>query len=183
VLYHLLALALYLGGVPADNNKIATLKKSYGWFFLSYLKPQAVFDYKWFYLFWASTLLVFCTSKISGLRSFFENRFNQYLGRISFALYLVHGPILNILGDRLYAAVGWVNESNQEGLSGWVNLMPLPKTGPKGLELSLILPQIVLLPLTLWIADAVTRLVDTPSVNFAKWLHGKTLAPSNLLKM
>lgn len=180
--YHSFVFSLYLGGIPSFTNKVEDLRKTNGWYFLSYLKPQAVFDYKWFYLFWASTMLVASIPRILWLRHFFENRFNQYLGRISFGLYLVHGPVLRVLGDRVYAAVGWVNESNVVHIPGWANLMPLPRTSPMGLEFSWIVPQLILLPATLWIADLVTRLVDKPSVQFAQWLYRRTLAPVQSLK-
>lgn len=38
------------------------------------------------------------SSRISTLRSLFDNSFSFYLGKISFALYLVHGPIIHMLG-------------------------------------------------------------------------------------
>jgi peptidoglycan/LPS O-acetylase OafA/YrhL len=122
--------------------------------------------------------LVASIPRISWLKSFFELRFNQYLGRISYAFYLVHGPILWSLGDRIYAAVGWYKESQATNNPGWINLFPLPKVGPFSLELSFVLPQLILLPLTLWAAEMVTRLIDEPSVNLAQWLYRKTLAPA-----
>ncbi|KIW51995.1 hypothetical protein PV05_10660 [Exophiala xenobiotica] len=174
IYYGLFLVSLYLGGCPAYSSDIHVLKNSPGWFYLSLFKPQAVFDYKWFYLFWASILLVASISRISGLKAFFETRSNQYLGRISFAFYLVHGPILWSLGDRVYAAVGWTKESHALTAPGWINVFPLPKTGPFGLELSFLLPQLVLLPLTLWVAEIATTLIDEPSVKFSQWLYSQT---------
>jgi peptidoglycan/LPS O-acetylase OafA/YrhL len=120
-------------------------------------------------------------SRISVLKAFFETRFNQYLGRISFAFYLVHGPILWSLGDRVYAAVGWTKESHALAAPGWINIFPLPKTGPFGLELSFLLPQLVLLPLTLWVAEIATTLIDEPSVKFSQWLYSQTLMSATKL--
>jgi len=121
-----LAISMYLGGVPAPSADIAKLRGSGGWYYLSFLKPQAVFDYKWFYLFWASTLLVASIPRIPWLRRFFETRFCQFLGRISFALYLVHGPVLWILGDKMYALAGWENRARKEHIPGWLGKFPLP---------------------------------------------------------
>ncbi|KAJ9612514.1 hypothetical protein H2200_004111 [Cladophialophora chaetospira] len=157
---------MYLGGVPSYSSDITILNESPGWSLLSILKPQAAFDFKWFYLFWAATFLVASIPRISWLRSFFETNFNQYLGRISFAFYLVHGPLLRSLGDRVYAAVGWVKESHASNIPAWINLLPLPKTGPFGLELSFWLPQLILLPITIWVADITTSLIDEPSYIF-----------------
>ncbi|EZF69192.1 hypothetical protein H105_08336 [Trichophyton soudanense CBS 452.61] len=176
--YSLFVISMYLGGCPSHSFDVALLKESPGWNWLSYLKPQAVFDFKWFYLFWAAVFLVSSISRIRPLQSFFELRFNQYLGRVSFALYLVHGPVLWILGDRLYSAVGWVKDSHHKTIPGWVNRFPLPTNGPLGLEVGFLAPQLILLPLTLWLAEIVTKLFDGPSVKFAQWAYSRTLPPA-----
>lgn len=178
IFYALFAISLYLGGAPSHSIDLQVLKMSPGWHYLSYLKPQAVFDYKWFYLFWAATFLVVSIPRISWLKAFFETRFNQYLGRISFAFYLVHGPVLWVLGDRLYAATGWSRESHAINLLGWINIFPMAKTGPLGLELSFLVPHLIILPVTLWLAEIATKLFDEPSVKFSQWAYVRTLAPS-----
>ena len=171
--YHAFVIGMYLAGVPSRTREITDLRATRGWYYLSFLNPQAVFDYKWFYLFLAGNLIVACIPRIPWLRRFFETRFCQFLGRISYALYLVHGPIIGTLGDRLYYAVGWSRASpgKADPIAHWANLLPLPMNAPMGLELAFLLPNIILLPLTLWAADFVTRLVDEPTVRFAAWLY------------
>lgn len=178
ICYLAFAVAMYLGGVPSSNRDVQELRASPGWGFLSRLKPQAVYDYKWFFLFWAGNMLVASVARIGRLRRFFEAPFCQFLGRVSFALYLVHGPILYTLGDRLYAAVGWSHGDLEkpDRLAGWRDLFRLPTTGPLGLEIALWAPNIILLPLTLWTADFVTRTVDEPAVRFAAWLYKRVQA-------
>ncbi|KAK3117634.1 hypothetical protein LTR53_000862, partial [Teratosphaeriaceae sp. CCFEE 6253] len=44
--YVLLFISLYLGGVPSISNDITHLRQSPGWYFLSFLKPQAVYDFR-----------------------------------------------------------------------------------------------------------------------------------------
>lgn len=176
--YTMFAVALWLGGIPGHSNDVMELRRSPGWYYLSFLKPQAVFDYKWFYLFWAATFTVPSIQRIGWLKSFFETRFNQYLGRVSFALYLVHGPVLWTLGERLYAATGYTRETNAITAPGWVNIFPMSKRGPLGMEPAFLGPQLILLPVTLWLAEVVTTLIDEPSVKFAQWLYKKTLAPA-----
>jgi peptidoglycan/LPS O-acetylase OafA/YrhL len=174
IFYHLFLIGMYLGGVPSYSKDINDLRASPGWYYLSYLKPQAVFDFKWFYLFLAGNMLVACVPRIAWQRRFFESRFCQFLGRVSFALYLVHGPILYTLGDRVFYAVGWLRpagELHYAPIAHWGRVLPLPQTGPLGLEIAFLLPQIVLLPLTLWVADLVTRMVDEPAVRFAAWMY------------
>lgn len=175
IFYSFFIVSIYLGGVPHHSADVNVLKESPGWHYLAFLKPQAVFDYKWFYLFWAATFLVASIPHIPWLKSFFENRFNQYLGRISFAFYLIHGPVLWILGDRLYAAAGWSKESQALTLLRWINIFPLPKIGPLGMELSFLVPHLVILPITFWLAELTTKLFDEPSVRFAQWAYGRTL--------
>lgn len=182
IYYHLFVFSLYLGGIPSQNSDVQNLQKSRGWYYLAWFKPQAVFDYKWFYLWLAATFLVASIPRIPWLKRFFETKFCQYLGRISFALYMVHGPVLWTMGDRLYAAVGWKTDDHVKVIPHWVDKLHLPKSGPLGLEVSFLMPHLILLPLTLALAEAVTRWVDTPSVTFASWLYRKTLGgPEPLL--
>jgi peptidoglycan/LPS O-acetylase OafA/YrhL len=178
IFYHLFAISLYFGGVPSHSWDLNELRQTRGWYYLSYLKPQAVFDYKWFFLFWASVLLVASIPRIGWLKRFFETRFCQYLGRISYALYLVHGPVLWILGDRLYAATGWWHDTHRQHIPWWVDRFKLPKSGPLGLEVSFLVPHIILLPLTFWLAEMATRAFDEPAVRFAAWLYRKGLPSS-----
>ncbi|KAH6634863.1 acyltransferase 3 [Chaetomium sp. MPI-SDFR-AT-0129] len=173
IFYTLFVFGMYLGGVPSHTQDLEDLRKSPGWYYLSFLKPQAVFDYKWFYLFFAGNMIVACIPRMPWLKRFFESRFCQFLGRVAFSLYLVHGPILATVGDRLYYMVGWVRDAadKHERVAHWANLFPLPKTGPMGLELGFLLPNIILLPFTLWVADVVTRGVDEPAVKIAAKLY------------
>ena len=177
IFYNLFVISIYLGGVPSHDLDVQKLKASPGWYFLYFLKPQAFFDYKWFYLFWASSFMVATIPRIPWLKRFFETSFNQYLGRISYALYLVHGPVIWTLGDRVYAAVGWVRQAHPQGIPGWVNAFPLSKEGPLGIDFAFLASQLILFPVTFWLAEMVTRVFDEPSVKFAQWLYNRTLAP------
>ncbi|AEO69805.1 uncharacterized protein THITE_2120546 [Thermothielavioides terrestris NRRL 8126] len=73
-----------------------------------------------FYEAMGAVLLVACIMRSPGLVRLLESRLPQYLGKISFSLYLVHGPVLHSLGfwimPRLFDsfgktggyAIGWV---------------------------------------------------------------------------
>ena len=178
IFFHLFVISMYLGGIPSQNIDLNVLRASRGWYYLSFLKPQAVFDYKWFYLFWAASFLVASVPRILWLKRFFETPFCQYLGRISFSLYLIHGPVLWTLGDRVYAATGWFKETHQNNIPDWVNIFPIPRVGPLGLELSFLLPHLILLPVTFWIAEVTTKLFDEPSLKFSQWVYSKTMSKS-----
>lgn len=175
----LLVLALFFSGVPSHSRDVDEFRSNPGWYYLFYLKPSAVYDPKWFFLAIAANCLVAAIPRIPWLRHFFEGRFCQYLGRISFSLYLVHGPILHLLGDRLYHAVGFIApfQATQEKYGRLVNSIPLPIAGPLGLEPAFLLPHVILLPVTLWIADVVTRHVDEPAVKFSQWMWNSIQQP------
>lgn len=181
IFFHLFIIALYLGGVPSydapDVDRKTYLSKSPGWRWLSWFRPQAPFDEKWFYLFWAAFLAVASIPRLPWVKQFFESRFCQYLARISFALYLVHGLVIWTLCDRLYAAVGLPRPAHSEGIPGWVGKFPLPTKGPLGLELAFWAPQMIILPVTLYLAELVTKTIDEPSVKFANWFYRRTLSP------
>ena len=181
IFFHLFIAALYLGGVPSfetpTEGGMTVLVKSPGWKWLSRLKPQAVFDHKWFYLYWAALFTVASIPRLPWLKKFFETRFCQYLARISFALYLVHGPIIFLLADRLYAAVGMSRPEHQKHIPGWINKFPLPKNGPIGFEVAFWASQVIIMPVTFFVAELVTKFIDEPSVQFANWLYKKSLAP------
>jgi len=176
IFYSLLVVAAFWSGVPSHVADVVILKDAPGWNHLAFLKPEAMWDHKWWFLFWSSVFLVAAIPRIWWLKAFFETSFNQYLGRISFALYLVHGPIIWTLGDRLYAAVGWYKTAHETYIPGWVNIFPLNKNGPLGLEMAFFGPQLILLPLTLWCAEVATKLFDEPSVKLAQWLYNKVSA-------
>lgn len=178
IYYVLLLFSLYLGGVPSITNDLDHLRRSPGWYLLSFLKPQAFWDFRWFFRYWAATFAMISIPRIPSLKAFFETPFCQYLGKVSFGFYLVHGPVLWTLGDRIYAATGRFREGHVEVVPGWINLFPFPRWGPFGLELDYLIPHLILLPFTLCIAEVVTKLFDEPSVEFSQWLFNKAVDPS-----
>jgi peptidoglycan/LPS O-acetylase OafA/YrhL len=169
--------AIYLGGVPTYGVAIEHLRDAPGWHYLSFLRPQAVYMPKSFYLVFAGTFLVASTQRISWLKAFFELPFNQYLGKVSYAFYLVHGPVLWTIGDRVYAAVGWTRSTHSVNVPAWVGVFRLPRFGPVGMEFNFLCAHLVLLPLTLWLAKIATNAIDEPAIKFARWLYEKLQAP------
>ncbi len=88
----------------------------------------------------------------------FTNSFAQYLGKASFALYIVHGNVRRIV---LYAMMPWVwsivgGKENQWSFGAAV-----------------LIGMIVTWPITFWCADVFMRGIDVPSVKFSRWLEGK----------
>jgi len=109
----------------------------------------------WFCL-GAFQIVAACT-QLSCLQSIFTTQVPQYLGNISYALYLTHNLCLTILEPRVVPLMNQV--FNRETFWGrhftWLG----------GLALYL--------PVIICVADIFWRAVDTPTVKFAKWLEGK----------
>jgi peptidoglycan/LPS O-acetylase OafA/YrhL len=157
-------LAVYLGNVPHVVSQ--QLFRMPGWYFLSLLKPPAMSDPKWFYLFWAASTLILAIMRLPRLQRVLESNTLQYLGRISFGLYLAHGPVLRTLGDVLYSKFG-----PQQSVYSWAN------QGVLGLELGFLLPQVILLPVTLYLADSVTKYIDEPTQSLLHSMYRKATVP------
>lgn len=177
----LFGIALYLAGVPSASEDIQHLRTEPGWYYLSFLKPQAMWDFRWFFRFWAATLAMVSIPKLPTVRAFFETAFCQYLGKISFALYLVHGPVLWTFGDRVYAATGRPQASSFTFCPSWINLFKFPSGGPFGLEVNYLAAHLILLPLTLGIAEIVTYAIDEPSLKFAHWAYQRATKSKEIL--
>ncbi|PIA94860.1 hypothetical protein CB0940_08240 [Cercospora beticola] len=138
-----------------------------GWSALHLLLPPNYPDFKFWYRFWGSTLAVTSIPQISSCKHILEMRFPQYLGRVSYSFYLIHGPLLWSVGVRMYAACGLARRYRQ--IRTCDNWMKLPNTGPLGMEVRWLLPMLFMLILTLAVADLFTQLVDEPSIKFVQW--------------
>lgn len=91
------------------------------------------------------------------LRKPFMTPLAIYLGKISFPLYIVHGPITHILGYRLVPFF-W-------SIVGDASLFQY--------ELGVILAFATQAVVVVWVADIVMRFVDTPSVRFGRTLQAR----------
>ncbi|KEQ92807.1 hypothetical protein AUEXF2481DRAFT_360792 [Aureobasidium subglaciale EXF-2481] len=143
---------LYLGGQPEREFEHAP-----GWTFLYSIIPSYIKDWYRYYSGWGSLLLIWSTSNSSLLQEIFTNRISQYLGRISFSLYLVHGAIIHTLHygllEILWSIIGTETHLKKEIAFG-VSAVCVTAT-------------------SIWAADVFTRGVDGPSVRFARWLEGR----------
>ncbi|KAI0443720.1 acyltransferase family-domain-containing protein [Xylaria telfairii] len=129
-----------------------------GWRYLGTLIPD------WFtekYRFWqvmGACLFVFCAARSRGWQRFFELPVIQYLGHLSYAIYLMHGPVTHVLG---FPVQRWA-----WGVTG--------TEGP-AYERGVALAAVINIPLVIWGADIFWRAVDMPTVRFAKWLESKLI--------
>ncbi|PHH89078.1 hypothetical protein CDD83_6688 [Cordyceps sp. RAO-2017] len=113
---------------------------------------------RWFAV--AAVQLVLAVQQIRILQRVFITPLVQYLGTISFSLYLVHGPVQTVTAPYfmplLWAAVGGI-----EAAGVW--------------RRTLVWFFAVIIPLVpvVWIADVFTRTIDANSVAFARWLESQ----------
>lgn len=146
-------LSLFLLGQPDANSE-----NTPGWRTLSTLIPAWVDDkYRYFQCIGA-ILFVFCVARMPTLQRFFNSGPIQYLGKISYAIYLMHGPVLHTVG---YGFERWA-----WGITG---------VEGRNYHLGFFLSAIFVIPSVVWAADLFWRAVDAPVVRFAKSLENNCL--------
>ncbi|KAB8275734.1 acyltransferase family-domain-containing protein [Aspergillus minisclerotigenes] len=106
-----------------------------------------------------AVLIVYSINHSKDIQKLFTNPISQYLGKISFAFYIVHGPILHSLGyslmPNIWAVIG--KDSDLQYCLGF------------------LIGWLICLPLCLWAGDIYWRAVDIPSVKFARWVEDKVI--------
>ncbi|GAM85280.1 hypothetical protein ANO11243_032840 [Dothideomycetidae sp. 11243] len=110
--------------------------------------------------FWQCTGCILSVSILSRslpLKRFFSNKAAKYLGRISFALYIVHGPILRGLGYST-AIVAWSVVGNDSAAR---------------YNAGVAITAAVVFPTVFALAHLFTFFVDEPLVRFARALDGR----------
>jgi len=110
--------------------------------------------------FWQSigaTHIVLSTNNSAWLQSWFTTPLAQYLGKISYSLYLMHGPIIHTFG---YLAMAW--------WWGWTGM----EDGWR-YESGFFAAGCCIVGAVVWAADVFWRAVDAPSVRFARWVEGR----------
>ncbi|GAM88313.1 hypothetical protein ANO11243_063460 [Dothideomycetidae sp. 11243] len=148
-----LLVALYLLSMPMNN---ASTTPGYVW--LDSLIPSSWVEERFgFWWGFGSIQLLATASNCPLVAKAFTNRFAQYLGKISYALYVVHGPLLLTMG---YA----VSQALTPILGG---------TSTFSWTIAIVVEWLVLMPVLFFISDIVWRLVDQPSVSLARWLQSK----------
>ena len=100
--------------------------------------------------------LVALSSQTSFPNNFLNQPLIQYFGKLSFSLYIVHGPILHTLGYWLWPAMWEV--------SGRFTVVRYVV----GFGMSYVVYAVVLV----WASDLVWRGVDLKAVGFARWVEG-----------
>ncbi|KAI2613193.1 acyltransferase family-domain-containing protein [Hypoxylon fragiforme] len=153
-----IVLGLFLCGYPRDHN---TQTPGYMW--SKYVWPFTAYRRR-FWLAVGAILVVGPMVFMPSIQSIFLTRPARYLGRISFALYLVHG-----LGNRTIGK--WL-------LNGcWDHI---GKEGYWPYTISYIVSTALYFPIVIWASDMFWRGIDVPSTNFARWFEKKCAASSSI---
>jgi peptidoglycan/LPS O-acetylase OafA/YrhL len=106
-------------------------------------------SYRMWYSF-GTTMIVWAIISDSLLQGFFKSSVLRYMAKISFSLYLVHGPVLHLFGYSFVPTFMSLIGGNENGRY----------------QLGVLLAFIALTPVMLWIADVFWRLVDQPCATF-----------------
>ncbi|KAM0288010.1 hypothetical protein ACHAQH_000078 [Verticillium albo-atrum] len=118
--------------------------------------------------------LTWTVSQVGVFQRVLEGAFAQHLGRMSYALYIVHGPILNVIQRGVMGRVGAAAHGVPE-MDGFVP--EVVASGIKGLTgtntptqqtLAWILGLLVMGPVVAWAADVFWRMVDLPIIGAAR---------------
>ncbi|KAL2065725.1 hypothetical protein VTL71DRAFT_3395 [Oculimacula yallundae] len=108
--------------------------------------------------------IVAASTQLRCLQRIFTTQVAQYLGTISYALYLMHNLCLTILEPIFNPIFSTVFSQ----ATFW------------GRQLSWLAGIVIYVPIVICVADLFWRLVDTPTVRFAKWFESKCVVEKKL---
>ena len=143
----MLVLGLFMLSFPIRNGS-----ETPGFIWLSMITPKYT---NWHCI--GAMLTVWPLNHSEELQRMFTTLFAGYLGKLSYALYLVHGPALHSFGYGTVVAIWSVfgKETMIQHLGG------------------LFLGFLLVTPVVFWWSDVFERLVDRPSIELARWMYLK----------
>ena len=147
----LLVLSIWLMSTPAWSFQGPS------YYALTVITPSAFVRQQTFLQLLGVSGLMLClmtASASSKLVAFLTHPYALYLGRISFAIYILHGPVLLSIG---YAVPIWI----------WRNF----GEGPIGFMLGLIGAEVVTIALSIWLADVFQREIEGRCIKATKWIE------------
>jgi len=180
----LVAVGLFIGGWP---NHEADKTPGIRWFLEQTPMPFAKLDHLAPQKFWfglSAVLTVWSVGEVQFLKRLFESPLAQYCGRVSYAVYICHGPVLgyfqkSVFGSAFVPATG---EPGTEGFkpevvaSGIKGFFGMDNTTQK--TMGWFVGLCVLGPMVIWVADVFWRAVDNPVVSLGRKMEMACLAES-----
>lgn len=130
----------------------------------------------WFAM--AAAFAVWSCGELRFVRRFLEGGFAQYCGRVSYAIYIVHGPVLEmfqgfVVGHQYLPSqgepgtIGFADSKPAAGVKALVGgESPVQRTVAWGVGLFVLAPAVV------WAADVFWRVVDNQMVSLGKKAEG-----------
>ncbi|KAH8601694.1 acyltransferase 3 [Bisporella sp. PMI_857] len=140
-----LLVALHLGSFPQ-----VSAEKAPGFMWLAQLSEN---DNNW--KAYSALLLIYTLGRSPSLQKLFLTSFAQYLGKISFSIYLVHGPMLQTFG---YALVPYAWKYTGKSTAAQYQ---------SGFALAFL----VMAPLVIYVADLFRRVVERPCLCLVWWFE------------
>lgn len=144
--------SLFLLSQPDDGFETTP-----GWVYLGTLVPEWYTEKSRFYQVIGAILFVLCTNRSKTLQLPFNSPFVQYFGKISYAIYLVHGPVLHVVGYRIERWAWGIT-----GIETWNQYV-------QGFALG----GIFIVPIVVWASDLFWRGIDARTVVFARWVEAR----------
>lgn len=153
-------LAIYIGSHPLEHAHVGLGYQSLlSWVPTQYYKRG---EYSFYWPTWGAFLLILSCEHSPHLQRIFTTRFAQFLGDISYSMYLLHFQLLMTLCQFLVPRCMTIT-------GGWAN-------GEAGFAGGMAIALAIWLPVLFWVSDVFARLVDMKAVAFAKWLSQKAFA-------
>jgi peptidoglycan/LPS O-acetylase OafA/YrhL len=104
------------------------------------------------------------------------------LGRVSFPLYLTHGPMIAFFSERLFYLTG-VKKNMDEGavsIFGYIenrwydaSWFPFNDQGSFGLEPNYLFCLVLSIAVFFYMAELGVKSIETPSVRFSRWVYDR----------
>lgn len=154
-----LIIAFFICGWPNQKGEEAP-----GLAWLAQYTPDPYYSSTPWYII-ASLQIVFACQQLPPLQRFLSTEPIQYLASISFALYLMHGPVFDCLAHKVmdavwnFAGVPAGEDGVREDTASPGQLFFVWLTGAFGLGIP-----------SVWVADLFWKFVDVPCVDLARWL-------------
>ncbi|KAJ9652343.1 hypothetical protein H2198_008382 [Neophaeococcomyces mojaviensis] len=148
---------LYLASYPDADGHITP-----GYVTLTSMIPERYTEKHRFWANIGAVMIVWSASNLELIRRIFTSSPLQWLGKISFPLYILHGPVIHTFG---YMAM----DKTWESIGGYDDF--------ERFKQGYVFAALLIVAVTLWVSDIFLRVVDTRCVRFARWLEGRFFAP------
>lgn len=106
-----------------------------------------------------STLFIAAVPRVPFLLDFFSNSLSSYLGRISYAIYLMHGPLWRSLGYSI--TIRLEGEPGSQTVAGY--------------RQAVAISFLITFSVVIYVSDLFCRQVDEPIVRLARWVENAVI--------